>query len=285
MPEQTPPSTLDRLWDDIPTGHAPIDHLLTSGRAARRRRHRTVVAGAVAKVAVVLGAGVIGTQALNSGAGRGDDLVAAPAPATRLVGTGQAAVAIPAGWADGAASCNSPVKDTAFFPWPQDCIGPDRYVSSVAITTQDPQTGRLVDDVHLDRHPDGQVAGHEVVASAPDCPVGQGESCQQVFGIPDLDAYFTVTIPEDVEGGAISQIDAIRHSLTVLPDDQTAVPFVTPGGLVSQMREAMEAAGLAVVVHRMTCGPTDSCMSGVVGTTPAAGTVVATGSTVTINVM
>lgn len=281
MSEKTP-RTLDRLWDDIPTGNAPIDQLLTSGRAARRRRRRAIVAGATATVAVVVGAGVIGTQALNAGPRRGDDLVAAPTPGTRLVGTGQVAVAIPAGWADGQASCNSPVKDTAFFPWPQDCVGLDRYVSSVAITSGEfTETGTRLSDLE----PAGQVEGHQVVANQATCPVGQGESCGQVFGIPDLDAYFTVTIPAEEAGGAINQIDAIRNSLTVLPDDQTTVPFVAPGASVSQMRAALEAAGLAAAVNQQTCPPTASCKIGVLGTTPAAGSVVPAGSTVTINVM
>jgi len=282
MPENTP-RTLDRLWDDIPTGHAPIDHLLAAGGAARRRR-RTFVAGAAAVVAVVLAAGVMGTQALNAGPGRGDDFVASPAPGTRLVGIGQVAVAIPTGWADDAASCNTPFEDTAFFPWGQDCALATQPppVSSVAITTGEfAESGTRL----FGLEPLGEVADHQVLAGEATCPVGQGESCRQVFGIPDLDAYFTVTIPEDVEGGAISQIDAIRDSLTVLPDDQTTVPFVSTLASVIEVREALEAAGLSVTVNQQTCPPNASCLSGVVGTAPAAGSVVATGSTVTINVM
>jgi hypothetical protein len=258
-----------------------MDRLLTSGRAAsRRRRRRGLAAAAAATVAVVVAAGFVGSEVLTSG-DRGDDLVAAT-PGTRLVGIGQAAVEVPAAWADGAATCNSPFKDTAFFPWPQDCVGRSSYVSSVAITSGGfTETGTRLSDLE----PAGHVEGHRVVADTAACAVGQTESCAQVFGIPDLDAYFTVIVREDVDGGAKNQVDAIRSSLTVLPDDQTTLPFVPPLGSVSQTRAALEAAGLAVVVEQQTCPPNASCVGGVVSTTPAAGSVVATGSTVTIHVM
>jgi hypothetical protein len=56
MTDKTP-ATLDRLWDDIPTGPAPIGDIVSAGRAAKRRQRRAILAGTAATTALVLGAG------------------------------------------------------------------------------------------------------------------------------------------------------------------------------------------------------------------------------------
>jgi hypothetical protein len=63
-----PPNTLDQLWDEIPTGPAPVAGLLAAGRAAKRRRRALVgvVAGAVLGGALAIG------QHLDFGVGHRD---------------------------------------------------------------------------------------------------------------------------------------------------------------------------------------------------------------------
>lgn len=278
MPEQTPPA-LDRLWDEIPVDHLPVDELLVAGQA-RRRRRRTAVAGAAVAAALVVAAGILGVQGLQGSLP--DQMVAEPgrAAATRLVGIGHVAVAVPASWEENDASCNSPIRDTTYFPWPQDCIGPHRLVSSVAITALPPS--RSVGGFP-NLTADGEVQGHQVVASQATCSPGQGESCRQTFGVPDLRAYFSVTIPQD-DGNALDEVRAIRESLTVLPPDQVAVPYLFRPS-VKKMRDTLLEAGLSVKIVREPCPPNADCGFGVSGTTPAAGRVVRLGSTVTIVVV
>ncbi|GAA1126552.1 hypothetical protein [Nocardioides aquiterrae] len=61
-------SLLDRL-DRTPVPPAPLDDLLTAGRAARRRRRRAVGAGAIAAVLILTG-GAAGAARLVSGSDR-----------------------------------------------------------------------------------------------------------------------------------------------------------------------------------------------------------------------
>ena len=409
MTDKTPP-TLDRLWEDIPAGPAPIAELLDAGKSATRRRRRAVIAGAVAATALVLGLGGLTAQVLGLGSDRSSGPIAgtsgdlsvsiayndggasaadpnpdgathdnavwdpdtdvvyyasglgysgscpptgtatrtdagvltlhlaeyhgggactsdargviaaihgvthlpagltvtelgetrdvtvtaadvpegpAPSEATRQVGIGRVAVSVPAAWAENAASCNSPFKDTAFFPWPQDCaLAQSRAVSSVAITTGEfTETGTRLGDLQ----PAGSLGDHQVVQSPPNClqgfpASGQGSSthCTQTFGIPDLHAYFTASI---IGNDAEHRLNAIRESLTVLPEDQVTVPFVTPGTSLDGVRAALETAGLSVDVVRWTCPPTADCVGGVDIDDPTVGSVVPAGSTVTVKVL
>jgi hypothetical protein len=109
--------------------------------------------------------------------------------------------------------------------------------------------------------------------------------CSEVFGVPDLHAYVTVTVPRGQGTEPYRRIDAIRTSLTVLPSEQTAVPFVTPGSGLVAYRTALDAAGLHTKVRVDRCPALASCGMGVSGTEPAAGRVVPAGSTVAVVVV
>lgn len=67
MTDKTP-ATLDRLWDDIPTGPAPIGDLLTAGHTVNCRKRNTRIAGVAAATAVLIG-GVATQQTLTSTTG------------------------------------------------------------------------------------------------------------------------------------------------------------------------------------------------------------------------
>jgi hypothetical protein len=270
---QKPPMALDELWEAIPVGPAPTDVVVSRGRVVRRRRRLAVIGVAASVVAVAVAATLV---VRTNGDGHPVPTVTPPA-GTRYVGIGHVVVAVPEGWADGAASCNSPYRDTVYFPWPQDCVGRFRSVSSVAISTVRMNSGVVGKPVA-----DGRVGGHRVVAQPPLCMPGTGpEACIQTFGVPDLHVWFSVRVPRGV--GAFEQVRAIRRSLTLLPDAQTAVPFVNPRSPLAAWQRALRDAGFVVRAHESTCRGNASCADRVT-TTPAAGNVVPTGSTVTIEV-
>lgn len=279
------PTTLDRLLNDIPVGNPPIGDLLAAGHAAKRRQRRTVIAGTVAATVLIIGGGAVATQVVNPTSDTNhQNMTAAQAldspPGTRLVGLGRVVVAVPDGWAANYASCNTPIRDTYYFPYPQDCqsgIHPD--VSSIAIsTTENAEATPVVFDLQRD----GTVDGYDVRSSGLICTPGQGESCYETFGIPDLDTWFTVRVPRS--DNATDTIEAIRDSLRVLPEDYTTVPFI-PYGTEQQVTTAMREAGLTTEIEYTTCPATADCVTGVSDITPAVGTALPADSTVTITVL
>lgn len=278
-------STLLRQLDTLDPGTPPVAHLLAAGKAAKRRQRRTAIAGTIAATAVIVGGGAVATQVLTppTDPNRRDITVAqglGTPPGTRLVGLGRVAVAVPDAWAANTASCNTPVRDTYYFPYPQDCqIAAHDGVSSVAISaTAKAEPAPVVFDLQAD----GTVDGHDVLSSGLMCTPGQGESCFESFGIPDLDAWFTVRVPRSDH--ATIAIGAIRDSLQVLPDGYTTVPFI-PYGTEAQVVTAMRAAGLATEVEYTTCPANADCFFGVTGVEPAVGTVVREGSAVGVTVL
>lgn len=276
---------LDGL-DDMPVGSAPIGDLLLGGKAAKRRR-RTLITGAAAATILTIGGGAVATQTITEPEGqRGNDSLIADGsdPSgngdTRSVGIGGAYVAVPSNWGSNQASCNTPIRNTYYFPHPQDCVaGVNPRVSSVAITTGAfPEAG-----IRLNRlRPAGELDGHEVLETPTRCQLSHPGACTQTFAIPDLDAYFHVTVWSDDGGSEV--VRTIRESLTLLNTDQTIVPF-TPYGTETEVVTALDEARLTVQIEHTTCPPNASCKFGVTGIEPAVGTVVPAGSTVTVTVL
>lgn len=87
---------LDDL-DETHVGTAPVQRLVTGGRAIKRRRQRTTLAGAVAATALVIGGGaVLTTQGLSGRDGSDDVPQVAGAPAGDLKVTVQTGVPVAA---------------------------------------------------------------------------------------------------------------------------------------------------------------------------------------------
>ena len=102
---------LARTADQTPVGPPPLDALHAG--AARRRRRRT--AGLSATAAVAVGAVIGGTTLLTSHDQTAPVTSPTPtpiSPATRLVGFGHAAIAIPSAWPTNKSSCGTPYQDT-----------------------------------------------------------------------------------------------------------------------------------------------------------------------------
>lgn len=258
---------------------------------ARRRRRRTT---AVMSAAVVLigGFGVATQLARSDRPGapdHGEERVAdTGAPdGYRLVGIGRVAIAVPATWATDAAGCNTPTRDTAFFPWPQDCVipGPDHQVSSVAITRGGfTQTGPPLRALRPADRLRG-ATGHDVVESIMVCQTTPAGPCTRTVGVPDLHAYFSITIAGD-GADPTGQLETIRSSLLVLPADQRAVPSVEGVSMsVDDARAVLEEAGFDVAVREPPCPTIAYCGAGsVAGTDPEAGSILPVGATVVLSV-
>ncbi|GAB2858074.1 PASTA domain-containing protein [Nocardioides pacificus] len=284
MNDQTS-TVLERLSDSIPVRPAPVDLLDSAQALRRRRRSGLVAAGAVACLALT-----IGVAALPNVVGddpRTGHLTAdrplTPPPATQLVGAGKVAVAIPESWATGP-MCGSD-RGVAYYADPSGCAVDSNpkpthleiLPGPMMFTDSTPTTIRTLD-------------GYPVVANDATCETSDPSTCRQVFGIPDLEVYFVITVSG--QGAELSQIDAIRDSMVILGDYQSAVPHLplTPKqaegpDAVERATAALGSAGFEVVVNETVCKDTGYCPLGVVDTTPAAGTVVRSGSPVTINVI
>ncbi|WP_166136986.1 PASTA domain-containing protein [Nocardioides ochotonae] len=238
--------------------------------AARRPVRRAFVAALVA--------GVIGASLLV-GCGGDADPATGDVEGMRAVGVGGAAIAVPSDWRSNHVSCGTPLSDTYYSPVSRDCkAGTSPVVSSVAMTTE-PEDLAASDALS----PAGEIRGHEIRVSAAVCFQSDPGVCAQTFAVPDLDAYFHVTVRSDDGGEEL--VRTIRESLRLLEPDQRVVPFFDEYESETQIVSALEAAGLAVQIDRTTCPPTARCGPGVTRMDPPSGSVVPAGSSIVVRVV
>ena len=257
--------------------------------ALRRRRRRTHVAGLVGASLLVIGGGavaapVISDRSGHSGHSESDDARQVAdgrdLEGMRVVGVGGASIAVPSDWRSNHASCGTPLSNTYYSPSSRDCrSGTTPLVSSVAMDTQLPEDLAGPDPLR----PAGEISGHEVRASAQVCFQSDPGVCAQTFAVPDLDAYFHVTV-QTADGGD-ELVRTIRESLRVLDSDQRGVPFVAGYEGETEVVSALEAAGFAVQVERTTCPAVARCGIGVTGLEPPSGSVVPAGSSIVVGVV
>ncbi len=196
------------------------------------------------------------------------------APGLHLVGLGRVVVAVPDDWSVDKTACGRPEAETIrLLPLEQSCRDIDTYgytsslhVSSVA------SAGAVAVDL---AQTDTTVNGIDVLRGPPPCP--PNARCaypDAVLVVPSEDVVI-------VANGDVAV--AALESLAILPEGYTTVPFVGPGVRVDDAQRRLEAAGLAVELRARDCGPTDLCQLDVTtGADPASGSVVAAGSTVTL---
>ena len=287
---------LERIWDQLPTGHAPVRDIVASGHRVRRRRRRTAVVGGVAATVLVVTGVTAAVHAMDEAAPDGP-VSPAPVPGpseaedvlgpTRVVGVGRVALEVPREWADQRASCNAPLEDTVFFPHMQGCASSTREPVSWVALSEEPYD--LLEDGIDQASPIGEVDGHDVLATEVACDADVAGRCTQAFAVPELDGHVTVSM---TGRAAVERIRVVRESLTALADDEVAVPFVGSRPFapwhrqVDRATDELELLGLGVRLEEVDCPRrTSFCRSGVVGTEPVAGTVVPVNSTVTVEVM
>jgi hypothetical protein len=280
------PDVVERFLD-APVAAPHVEGLRAAGAVVVRRRRRRAVTGAAAAALLVVGGVAVGQAALRGDhRDRADDPVPAtttvdPPAGTRWAGIGRVVIAVPKNWGDGQVECfNQAVADTVFF-WDDDApwCRPARSEPSSSLAISDHAFGTPHDPGPL---VDGQVDGHDVVVHGQLCAQPTVMTCGMDVSVPDLGAYFRITLHgTDVDEG----LRAMRDTLTVLPETQVAVPPVD-GWRRPQVDEAvaaMQGLGLDPVVEE-GCNDASLCDIGA-WTTPAAGRVVTTGTSVTIRVV
>lgn len=285
------PETLERLLRDLPVGPAPIEEMLVTGRARKTRRRRLSIAGVAAVAVLAVGGGAVAAQQAGGADERDRSKVFADDPGQtnpevsdalgsdpRQVGIGQVAVSVPGAWSsqDPLAVCETTLSGAVIFPSTLFCNPPQ--VSSLAIRPE----GLSNEDLYgwLDTY---MVDGSEVTITPVECEDSNtGVTCTQQFGFEGLDAWFTATVHQD-DGGRAT-LDAIRESLTVLPESQTTVPPVRARSAAA-VGDAIRAAGLEAATVEEDCPPNAHCILGVTGISPSAGTVVERGSQVVVSVL
>lgn len=286
---------LERSVADVTVGPPPLAAL---HRTVRRRRSYAAGLAAAAAVAVVAGgaalwpAGDVGDTREPAPAAS-DVPTAAPQPEPepaddvppagfRWVGMGQAVIAVPESWGTNATRCGTPTRDTV--------VVDEGVVDMCLIPFPDATTSvkvrerNAVDEIQgwTPIEIDGEAALRSPVGSARS--LGGGLHTASVY-LPERDVMFAAQ--SSVSARAVAEV---LEGITIL-DTLVAVPGFSPanygGGDQSKareryMRDLLDAGLRAEVVVRRT--PLAGVVGFVLEASPAPGTVVAPGTTVTVTV-
>jgi hypothetical protein len=276
---------LGRLADRADVGPAPVGDLVRAGRSAERRKRRATIFGAaIASLAIIVVGFAVDQSVSRDRPGNVGVSATSPSAAsslppvvdgTRLVGMGRVVVAVPDTWGTGEVRCGQPLRDTVYFPSDgnRSCLGvPGAPASSVGIASTSSDTGRRATK-RADTS--GTINGIPVAYSERGCETSDPPVCSQVVTVPSQGVVLILTAPET------STIATIVDSLRLLPEGYTTVR-VDPNGPLENTVDLIEAAGLdAQVVEKYRKGWSAGVL---LDSDPAAGTVLATGETVTLTV-
>ena len=143
-----------------------------------------------------------------------------PPPGTRWAGIGQVVLAVPKDWSDGASRSATSRRGHRLLPRRCD---PLRARGRPASHRWRSATSRF-DRPHIvalgARRRGRRTRGADRRSA---CAEPSPMTCALDVAVPDLDAYFRITAARDRR--LTSDLEAMRDTLTVLPDDQTAVPW------------------------------------------------------------
>ncbi|MCZ4498780.1 MAG: hypothetical protein JWQ74_1333 [Marmoricola sp.] len=272
---------LERAAERVPVSPAPLAEITDGARRGRRRRAAQATCG----VSAVIAATIVGT-ALTVGSNHGGSPgrttpapAVVPASGMRLVALGHAAIAVPESWGTNEASCGTPVKNTVIIG------GGDTDTCRLAVTPR-------VDSVELDQgrpgYPfkatgavtvDGVAAERQATTCPPVTTRARYRPCTGAVYLPSLDTSFSAAAP------SAARVDAILARIQVLPDRVGVPNYVSfanegQGHSRAQYAAALRALGLRVAVKtEQSPGITPGF---IVGASPAGGTVLKPGDTVTI---
>ncbi len=199
----------------------------------------------------------------------------------RLVGFGHAAIAIPASWPTNKSSCGTPQQDTVQIDDPtaaQFCMSHrPRGVESVQLTGAPPSLDYRADETVF-------IGGVRAERQRTRCLDGwQGTKvCTGAVGIPSLKVWFYAESSTSAE-----EVDRILGRIQILRDlsgvpTYSAVGSAPTGPLVSKYAPLLATAGLKVQYKRVR---SPSYPEGtILGVSPAVGTLLFVGATVTVTV-
>ncbi|MEV4260846.1 PASTA domain-containing protein [Kribbella sp. NPDC049584] len=274
---------LEDAADHTPVSQPPLAALRAG--AARRRRRRTAGLSTVAVAAV--GVVIAGSNLLTSASPPAPvtspaPTTAAPAPpAMRMVGFGHAAIAVPAAWSTNKSSCGTPKQDTVQIDDPsavQLCQSDRPHgVDSVQLTGAPPSLAYHADETVL-------IDGVRTERQRTRCLDGwQGTRvCLGAVGIPSLKVWFYAE-----SSTSSAEVDQILDRIQILPDRSGVPSYSSVGGpptgpLAVNYAPLLAAADLEVRYQRVA---SPSYPDGtILGVSPAVGTLLPVGSTVTVTV-
>lgn len=267
---------LERAADRTEVGPPPLDALYAG--ASRRRRRRTVAVSLTTAAAVVAVVG--GTTVLMPSRHDKPAPVTSPPPvAMRLVGVGHAAIAVPVTWGTNQTRCSTPQKDTVILDDPVIkplCGAPSRKgVDSVLLTYGRPSSFGFRADESFEI--DGVPAQRERTS----CQVGsdpQDIGCSGSVAIPSLRVWF------HADSSSAAEVDRILARIEIVPD-RTGVPSYRSlrDYRGSAYAEVLREVGLTPT-FATTKSPNYRVPGYVVAVSPAPGTMLKPGATVTVTV-
>jgi hypothetical protein len=270
---------LEHTANQTPVGPPPL-HALYAG-AAHRRRRRT--AGFVAATAVAVGAVIGASTLLPSGSSTAPVTSPTPVPvgpATRLVGIGHAAIAVPADWPTNKGRCGTPWVDTVLIDDPSalsECMSYRRAgVESVQLT------GSPTLDFHADET--FTIDGVRAERQRTTCMAASTgvEVCSGAVGVPTLGVWFRAE-----SSTSAAEVDRILARIAIVPD-RTGVPshlsLRRPDTVLmgAEYGHVLEQVGLKPAFRTMRSPNYPAGM--VLDVSPAAGTMLKPGATVTVTV-
>ncbi len=130
---------------------------------------------------------------------------------TKQIGLNGVVVSVPDTWSADDARRDPPARVAKAVSAFSGCVPGDPSRSSSVVLFDGSQVG--AEARFGDLRPAGRVGGHEVLASVGVCELSAPGRCSQGFGVPDLNAWFRVTVWSDQ--GGIEAIGTIRDSLTL----------------------------------------------------------------------
>ncbi|HET7356692.1 MAG TPA: PASTA domain-containing protein [Nocardioidaceae bacterium] len=276
---------LNRLAERVPVGAAPVEEVIRSGQKARVRHRRTTVLAVAAGVAIVLIGGFAVRQALQPArvtpvAGRPDTGPAAPA-GTRLVGIGQAAIAVPEDWGTNQTRCGQPQTNTVVIDQgvvplcaimgPQTASDVELQIAPEAPSNFATATPTSIDGVVAMKTPlrctsEGSFAANPY------------QLCTESLWVQQERALFTVTSPH------ASTVRRLLASVRV-HKGYVAVPFTYSAGATRDVRSFTEAARAEGLQVQTRLDRTSSSPAGwIVDVDPAVGSMLRPGATVQVTV-
>lgn len=269
--------------DRVEPAPPPIDAMYGAARKVRRRRRW--VAGSLAVAAVVV---VIGTAAAFDNpekpipptpADTPND-PAVPPPGMRLVGLDHAAIAVPDSWGTNETRCGTPQKDTVII----NVGGTETCAAS---------RPRNVDSVEISQGPShfDQVSPERITIDAVDAE-RQPTACELgASGGPTVCSGAVFVLPFKVwfraESSTSARVDEILDQIRVVPR-RVGIPEYATTFIDAQERSGAryltQLEGLGFEVQQVTKPKAGLDPGFVLGVSPAVGTMVEPGSTVTVTV-
>ncbi|GAA1563807.1 hypothetical protein GCM10009804_20600 [Kribbella hippodromi] len=274
MNESNLTQLLERTADRTAVSAPPLAALHTGARRRRRRMLGACGTAVVVAAAVVIGVGVqLGSRAS----------VAPAAPPTRLVGFGHAAIAVPADWPTNRSMCGTPQQDTVQIDDPSAarcCFAYRRSgLESVAVHNDPPSTEFQADETFI-------IDGVRAERQRGVCLVAQPQSsvrtCTGTVVIRSMGVWFRA---ESSTGAA--EVDRLLASIRIVKD-QAGVPGYQVLDLKAPKLEsqayAAELLALGLKAKYESRKSPGYPRGTILGVSPAPGTMLRPGSTVTMTV-